>query len=186
MLEQAQNSAPVNQERSNALYDQLSQRATQGLDATRNDPVIRTQADAYAAQEERARRDYLADLAEREGPLANLRGETRMAAERMGQRVGSFEAELLGRELTARREEIAQALQQMGGLLSTDQQRELQRQIALMDNAIAQQQAANQGRSLDQDWQTALLQNEEFLRELAEQQMDRRSYYDAVQRGFIL
>jgi hypothetical protein len=168
------------------LYDQLSQRATQGLDVTRNDPVIRTQADAYAAQEERARRDYLADLAEREGPLANLRGETRMAAERMGQRVGSFEAELLGRELTARREEIAQALQQMGGLLSTDQQRELQRQIALMDNAIAQQQAANQGRSLDQDWQTALLQNEEFLRELAEQQMDRRSYYDAVQRGFIL
>jgi hypothetical protein len=122
------------------LYDELLSRATQGLKIDRNDPIIRDQADAYSANLERSKRNDLADLAERSGPLANLRGETRLANERMGQAAGAFEAQLMGRELTARRDEIAQALSSMQGLLTTEQQLALQRELGLLNNAIQQQQ----------------------------------------------
>jgi hypothetical protein len=126
------------------LYDELLSRATQGLKIDRNDPIIRDQADAYSANLERSKRNDLADLAERSGPLANLRGETRLANERMGQAAGAFEAQLMGRELTARRDEIAQALSSMQGLLTTEQQLALQRELGLLNNAIQQQQLNNQ------------------------------------------
>jgi hypothetical protein len=176
---------PTADPRSTELYEQLHQRATQSLALDRNDPIIRAQADAYAAQEERARRDNLADLAERSGPNANLRGEQRLGYERMGQRVGGFEAELLGRELQARRDEIAQALQLSATFLSTEEQRALQREIALLDNAIAQQNAANSGAGLQQDWMEALMQNAQFLDDLEARERDRRSYYDLVQQGLL-
>jgi hypothetical protein len=176
---------PTPDPRATELYDQLRQRATQGLDIDRNDPVIRAQADAYGAQAERARRDSLSDLAERSGPHANLRGEERLGYERRGQQVGAFEAELVGRELQARRDEIAQALQLSATFLSTEQQRELQRQIALLDHAIAQQNASNSGMSVSQDWMEALLQNAQFLDDLEARERDRRSYYDLVQSGVL-
>jgi hypothetical protein len=174
---------PTPDPRGTELFNVLQQRATQGLNVSRTDPAIRAQADAYSAQEERASRNYLADVAEKDGPFANMRGETRMASERMGQRVGAFEAELMGRELQARRDEIAQALQLSASLLSTEQQRELQRQMALLDNAIAQQQAGNASLGLNQDWMEALMQNAQFLDDLGARERDRRSYYDLVQSG---
>lgn len=131
----------------NDLINLLVGRATQSLNIDRNDPVIRAQADAYAANEERARRNYLADLAERSSPLANLQGETRMSAERVGQRTGDFEAQLMGRELDARRQEILSALQQWGSLLTADQQMQLQRELAQIDDATKRlgiNQASNQ------------------------------------------
>jgi hypothetical protein len=117
------------------LYDLLMGRAKQGLDVSADDPAIKAQVDPYAAQQERARRNYLADLAEKSGPLANLRGEERLAMERAGQATGFFQAELVGREIQARRNEIAQALAQMGEHLTTEQKLALQRELALLDDA---------------------------------------------------
>lgn len=119
------------------LVSQLQQRAQQGLNIDPNtDPVIRAQADAFAAQQERARRNYISDVAESQGPLANIRGEERMAAERMGSATGAFEADLVGRELTARRAEISDALNSLQGLLTTQQEMNLRKELALMDDAI--------------------------------------------------
>ena len=126
--------------RADSLYGQLHQRATQSLNIDPNDSVIKSQVDAYAAQQERARRDYISDMAEREGPLANLRGERRMASEGLGHAVGGLRAELMGRELTARRNEIANSLAGMAGMLSGDQESSLRQQLGLLDSAIAQQQ----------------------------------------------
>lgn len=125
--------------RGNSLNDQLVQqllgRAGQSLAVDRNDPVIRAQADAYSANQQRAQRDYLADLAEKSGPYANLQGEARLSAERLGQQTGAFEAQLMGRELDTRRTEITDALTQLRGMLTTDQQLALQRELALIDDA---------------------------------------------------
>jgi hypothetical protein len=185
MTADSQAAGTQNADRSQALYDQLAQRASQSLAIDRNDPIIRAQADAYGAQQERARRDSLADYAESAGPTANIRGEQRLGYERMGSAVGGFEAELLGRELESRRAEITQALNSMGSLLSADQQRELQRQIALLDQAVAQQQLTSSNAGREQEWQTALLQNEQFLKDLGLRAEDRASYYDAVRRGYF-
>lgn len=135
--------------RADALYANLNTRATQGLAVNANDPIIKGQVDAYGAQQERARRNYLSDTAERSGPYANLRGEQRMTAEKVGQGVGAFQSELLGRELGSRRDEIAQALAMQGGMLQGDQQRELQMKLAAMDQAIGEAGIGLQGRGLD-------------------------------------
>lgn len=120
---------------SKELYDTLLARAKQGTTIDRMDPNIRQQVDPFTAQQERARRDYLADVAEREGPRTNLRGEERLAAERAGQASGLFESQLIGRELDARRQEIESALQQLGNRLTVDQQQALQRELAQLDDA---------------------------------------------------
>lgn len=71
---------------------------------TPEDPAVRAQVDAYRAEQERARRNYLADLAEAaKGNPVNLRGEERLAAERMGQQVGQFAADVIAKEIESRR-----------------------------------------------------------------------------------
>jgi hypothetical protein len=144
MLQQQQDTSAANKQRGDALYGQLSARAGQSLNIDRNDPIIRGQADSYAANMDRERRNYLSDTAERSGQFANLQGERRMTAEHTGQAQGQFEAQLMGRELTARRDEIQQALSGMQGQLSAEQQMNLQKQLGLLNNSI-QQQAANTG-----------------------------------------
>lgn len=119
-----------------ALMDKLMGRANQSLAFDPNDPVIRSQVDAYNATQQRASRNYLADLAESSGPLANLQGEQRLAAERVGQSTSGFQADLAGRDLTAKRQEISDALQQYGALLSDQQRMDLQMKLATMDDAI--------------------------------------------------
>jgi hypothetical protein len=136
-----------------ALVQQLMERARQGIAVDRTDPTIRAQVDPYAANVERSRRNYLGDLAERAGPYANLRGEERMSAERAGQASGLFEAEVIGREVSARRDEIAQALQMWGSLLTNDQRVALERELAMLND-----RARTADRSTTQD---------QFLRELA-------------------
>lgn len=169
--------APALQERNDTLWQLLMERARQSRGVDRNDPLIRAQADAYAAQEERARRNYLADLAERQGALANLRGEQRMAAERMGQRVGAFEAQLLAQELEARRAEIAHSLDRLSGLLTADQEQQLRRELAFLEDAL-------QRARLDFERQrfAAGLESEED-RWLREQMLRERMYDYAVQMG---
>jgi hypothetical protein len=147
--------------KSDALYQRLLADSQQSLNIDPStDPNIRVQADAYSANEERARRNYLSDAAEGHGQFANMDGERRMAAERMGQRTGSFEAGLVGSELTARRAAIQDRLHSMQGMLSAEQVQELQHELALMDNGIREKQVAAgiRGQDLNQD---------QFLRELA-------------------
>lgn len=155
------------------------------------DPIIRNQVDVYRAEADRAKRNYLSDVAERSGPLSNIRGEQRMASERTGQNVAGFQSELLSRELTARREEIAEALRMSAGLLSGDQQRGLQQQLAMMDQAIAEAgiglSARGQdlnyalgNRGLDVNMRGQDLSMDQFLRQLAQ-----RSYeWDSSPMGW--
>ena len=183
-----------NTQRADALYSQLSQKANQSLQIDRNDPIIRAQADAYSANQERSKRNYLSDVAERSGPLANIRGEQRMAAERVGQATGSFEAELLGRELTARRDEIMQALQMSGSLLNADQQRQLQSELAMLDQAIKEQNVALGFRGQDLDYSLGReglgvqrrgqdFGMDQFLKELAIREWDTTNKWDYAWAG---
>ncbi len=128
--------------RSGQLFDLLMQRATQGLNVDRNTPVIRQQSDAFAAQDERNRRNYLSQVAEQGGPNANIAAETRASAETVGQQTGAFEGQLLAQELSARRTEIAQDLSLYASQLSDTQRMQLQQQLAIMDNALQQAQLA--------------------------------------------
>lgn len=71
---------------------------------TQDDPVVRAQVDAYRAEQERARRNHISDLAERAGGSpVNLDGEKRMAAEKTGQAVATFTADVMAKETEARR-----------------------------------------------------------------------------------
>lgn len=120
--------------RSDALYQELLNRSKQGLNINaQTDANIRQQADPYEAAMIRAERERMADVAEQRGPLANLEGERRLGAEKVGQASGAFEASLIGQEIQARRQEIADALQSRGTILSQDQQEALQRELANLD-----------------------------------------------------
>lgn len=154
------------------LYKRLLGDSQQSLNIDPStDPIIRAQADAYSANEERSRRNYISDAAESQGQFANLQGERRMAAERMGQRTGAYEAGLVGNELTARRAQITDRLHSMQGMLSAEQQNEMQKELAQMDAQIRQQQTAAgvRGQDINQD---------QFLRELALREWDRGNYWD--------
>lgn len=117
------------------LYELLMGRATQSLNIDRNDPIIRAQSDAFNAQQQRASRDYLAQVAERAGSNANIGMERRMAAEKVGQASGNFEAQLMGRELEARRNEIQHALSTRAQLLTDEQRLNLQRELSYLEDA---------------------------------------------------
>lgn len=174
-----------NKSRADALYSTLNQRASQGLNVTADDPIIRGQVDSFRAEQERAKRNYLSDTAEQIGPYANMRGEQRMAAEKVGQATSGFQSELLGREYGARRDEIAQALAAQGSMLSGDQNRNLQQQLAAYDQAIkeanvglGQQQIGLGYAGLDFQKQGLAQNNDQFLRELALRQWDLGDQHD--------
>ena len=118
------------------LYGQLKSRADQSTQIDANDPIIKGQVDVFRNEQDRAQRNYLSDAAESSGPYENLRGQQRMAAEHTGQAVGGFQAELLGRELSSRRAEIADALGSMRGMLTADQQANLQTELSTLDKQM--------------------------------------------------
>lgn len=128
----------TNPDQQKQVVDSLMQRATQGTTVDTQDPQFRQQADSYHAQVERARRNYVADQAEKLGPYQTgaLQGEERLASERAGQASAAFEADLVGRELQQRRDEIKDALQTMTGVITEDQRRQLQRELAQLDAAL--------------------------------------------------
>jgi hypothetical protein len=196
------------------LFGQLQSRAQQSLNVQASDPLIAQQTGAYSAQQERARRNYLADLAERGGALTNLQGEERLSAERLGAQTAQYQADLMGRELQSRREEIAGSLQQMQGLLTGEQQQAMQRELALLDNAIKQRgldvtargqdigqlnallQGGLTARGQDIDWQQGLhgnqlqwqieqLRQQQANRDLSLRAEDRAAYWDALRSGLL-
>jgi hypothetical protein len=147
------------------LLARLKARADQSLNINAaTDPNIRQQADPYAANLERQRRNYLNAQAERLGPNADLTNERRLTAEQTGQQAGQYESGLVGNEVAARREEIQNALTQMGGLLTDQQRMALQKELADMNDATQRYsigtQAATANRQIDNDWQKALLGND--------------------------
>lgn len=182
------------------LWTMLMNRAKQGLNVDRTNPVIRNQADAYSAQEERARRIGLTEAAEKGSPYAtgHQAGLERLSAAQMGQRVGDYEAQLVGQEIKAKRDEIAQALSEMGDLLTDQQKMSLQMKIAEMDNSLerlkSDRQDAQFGASLNQNdrqfgadmgFKYAGLgqENNHFLDTLGFNQQKEQNHWDWLQQG---
>ena len=127
----------TNQGTQDVLRNKYLQQVVQGtsIDA-QNDPNIRQQSDAFGAAQERARRDQASDIAEKfagSGQTGAQNVETRLLNERASQGRASFEADLVGRELQTRRDEINNAMSQLGGMLSDDQNRALQKELANID-----------------------------------------------------
>lgn len=154
-----------------ALIQQLMQRAQQGTKIDPNDPNIRGQVDAFSAQTERSRRNYLADQAEGTSPYSTgaMRGEERMTAERAGQAVGQLEVQLRDRELTARRDEIQQALDSLGGLLTEEERNGLEREKFNITSALEKTRINTQNNQFfaglnqnDRQFATQIAQNERF------------------------
>ena len=139
--------------RRNDLFDLLMERIKGPVTPDANDPTIRGQADAFSAQQQRASRNYLADLAEKGGPYMNMTGEQRLASERAGQLSGQMESELIGREQDFRRKSISQDLGLYGSLLSDAEKTDLQRELGQGELALGRDRMN--------------LDNDEFLRELA-------------------
>lgn len=121
----------------NDFMGMLWSRAKQGLAVDRNDPIIANARDAYSASQERSMRNHLADLAERGGGTANLDLERRMGAENVGQNTAQYESQLMLGEVAARRQEIQNALSQMGQYMTEQQRMALQQRLADMDNLLA-------------------------------------------------
>ena len=133
--------------RADELFGTLKTRSQQALNIDPNDTVVGGQVDAFRAEQERARRNLMSDAAEAGRPLSDV--QQAMSQERVGQAAGSLRAELVARELSNRRNEIASALASMGGMLSGDQSALLQHELSNIDNMIQQQQLGIGNRDLD-------------------------------------
>jgi hypothetical protein len=131
----------TNQGTQDVVRNSYLQQATQGTTVDRNDPNFRQQLDPFNAAQERQRRQYLSEQAERMsaqglGNSGAMQQEARVASERAGQASGLFESQLVQQELKTKRDEIQNALQSLGGMISQDQQMQLQKQLADLDAAL--------------------------------------------------
>lgn len=152
-----------------ALYDALLKRAQQSLTIDPNDPIIRNQSDAYNAQLQRSRTKYLQQEAERGGANTNIGAEERGSAEQAGQAGADFQSRLMGQELTARRTEIENALKGAAGLLTSEQQMQLQEELAQLQRAESRYQFdAGLGQNAYQFGQTLANRKDEFGRTIGQ------------------
>lgn len=127
----------------NALIAQMSQDQVPTVD----DPAIQAQLNPYAAAMERARRDEVrAGAEEAFGGGQDYGSPEKMAAsERAGQKTGLFASQLVGKEMSDRRQQISDALSKFGGLLSQDQSAALQREMAKLDAQLKREGMAQTG-----------------------------------------
>jgi len=193
----------TNQARNDQLFNMWTQGMRDPSSVSASNPIIKSQVDAYRNEQERARRNFISDSAEKYGPLANIQGEERMAAEQAGANTSGYQAQLMGQELSALREETMQRLAQATQMNATDSARSLQERLAMIDAqlqttqfglqqqgmnndwTLAQQGFGMQQQGLDQDWQRAQMNNDMSMRQLGFQDWDRNMYYDLLQRGLI-
>jgi hypothetical protein len=128
----------TNQGTQDVVRNSYLAQATQPTTVDPNDPVIKNQVDAYRAATDRASNDFVNQQAEAAGPYATgaLRGQERMVAEKGGQSVAGFQAQLVANELQNKRAEVQQALTSLGGLITSDRQQALQQQLADLDAQI--------------------------------------------------
>jgi hypothetical protein len=137
----AQADYTVNQGTQDVVRNSWLEQATQGTQVDRNDPNFKQQLDPFVAAQDRARRQYESEQAERTsaqglGNSGAMDQERRLGMERAGQAAGAFESQLVTRELQNRREEIQTALTSLGGLVSADQEMALKRELADLDAAL--------------------------------------------------
>jgi hypothetical protein len=131
----------TNQGTQDTVRNSYLERAVQPLNVDPNDPIIQQQVQPFAAAQERGRRQTLSEAAERAsakglGDSGALDAERRLAGERAGQATGLFESQLVGKEIETRRDEIKDALVNLKGMLSDDQVRALQKEMAELDAAV--------------------------------------------------
>jgi hypothetical protein len=125
----------------NMLWDKLLQQGGQSTQVDQSDPNFRQQADTYAAGTERSRRNAVADNAE--SMSANMLGGSgaqavanRSINEGAQQAQGTFEAQLVGKELQNKRAEIQAAISMAANLGNAEQQRALTQQLGILDAQI--------------------------------------------------
>jgi uncharacterized protein YukE len=195
--------------RATDLYNTLLSRSGQSLKVDPNDPIIAGQVNAYRAEQERGARNAIDAQAEAGGPFANGAAMRRLSMEGAARATGGLQAGLMAQNLQSKRDEIAQALQAEGSMLSQDQQLELQRQMGMLNDALQQQQLGQQlslgnrgydiqeklgAGGLNNDLLRTMLQNQQFNANLGSQNdqfaaqlgfnaADRGAYWDAVRNG---
>lgn len=174
-----QNQNGMSNPQATALFDMLMGRAKQSLKVDPNDPILRGQSDAYSAQQTRHGRQYLKELAERSGANANIDAEGRMVAEKAAQSSAGFEANLMQQELTSRRQEIKDALAGAAGLLTAEQQLQLQMELKQLDQQADLYKFGVNSNQREGEFARNLIQRQsEFDRDLGQ-----RAYeYDATDR----
>lgn len=158
----------TNQGTQDVLRNMYLQRALQPGTIDPNSPDIRQQSDSFSAAAERARRDAVANNAESHAGTGDTGAqgvEQRSINEKAAQARGSFEAQLVGQAAQQRKAEITDALQQLGGMISGDQARALQQELAKLNAQIQQSQIASNEKlgmgSINVDLARALLQNQQ-------------------------
>jgi hypothetical protein len=110
------------------LRNMLLARAGQSLTVDPNDPTIKAQTDAYAADVTRGGRDFLSQQAESAGPINNMDAAYRSVGEKAGQAVADRRGQLMQGVVDARRKEISDALSGLGGTLSLEEQTRLRQE----------------------------------------------------------
>lgn len=119
----------------------ISDASNPNLTINPNDPIIMAQVNAYRDQLQQADNTYLSGLAESAGPNSNITAETRAGQEQVGQGTAAYQAQLMGTELAARRAEVQSALSGASGLLTNEQQMQLQQELQQL--TLAQQAYQN-------------------------------------------
>lgn len=128
---------PLSNPNAKALFDKLMGRADQSLNVNPEDPIIKNATNAYSAEQERGVRNELSAEAAAQGATG---GDTTAAArslrEHAGQATSGFQAQQMTQELTARRQEIQDALHGAAGLLTAEQQMQLNQELHMLDNEL--------------------------------------------------
>lgn len=148
--------APAAQSMEDTVRDAWLKRANQSTTVDPNDPNIKQQVDPFAAQQERARRQYESEAAERlsaggMGDSGAMDAERRLGMERAGQATGMFQSTLIREELQNKRSEIQDALNHLEGRISEDKKLELEMILADLDAAIKREGFASDERIADKD-----------------------------------
>lgn len=185
-----------------SFMNTVAGRMTQNVVPSADDPVIRAQTNAYNANVDRQTRNLISDQAEKLGPYATgaLHGTDLMARERAGQVKGSFEADLVGRELQSRREEVQRAIDTMQAVLTEDQRAALERERMALDAELTRLGISTSASTaaaelalkdklgtggLNIDMMRALLQNQQFGDDLGLRVADTEAKWDneAIRRA---
>ncbi len=123
----------INDPRGSAFFDTLMANVNAVPNVDPNDPTIKAETDAFAANRTRSNRDYLSAAAEKGGTGANTDAIARSLAESGGQATGAFQAGLMDQERQARRGQIQNMLSLGGSFLSQEQSLALQKELADMN-----------------------------------------------------
>jgi hypothetical protein len=136
------NLSPQDQALRDALIKQLTMEATQSLDINPlTDPTIQMETAPYAAEQTRMARNLQSQAAEAGGPNANISAQNALIEENAAQSTGAYSAGLVANELTARRDQISQALSSMQGILTAEETNQLQAELGQLNAAVSLQEA---------------------------------------------